>query len=364
MEKIRRELGPEAVILSSRNIRGKGFGGLFKKKLLEVVVAHEPFQEKARAEQKQKQQADLPLRDLTPIADFTKIDQLNEKLCALQDAVKDFTDKITTAEKESTLMFTPDVAGLYNKLVLNDVQDELAKRISTDAQSISDKLSEDPRLITEQLIYQVMGDPAQIKLKKYKTNIIMLVGPTGVGKTTTLVKMAGLYSGSYGLKVGLINTDTYRVAAQEQLKTYSEIMDIPLVTVYSADEMEDALKSLEDRDVVLIDTAGKSASGDEYKKEIVSYIEKSGVDEILLAMSVVTGYNPSREIISNFSFLQDYKIVITKMDEVSVWGNVLNIVSCAKKPLTYLTMGQKVPDDIEQADIQKIVDNILGSVNI
>lgn len=364
MEKIRRELGPEAVILSSRNIRGKGFGGLFKKKLLEVVVAHEPLQDKTRLEQKQKQQAELPLRDLTPIADFTKIDQLNEKLVALQDAVKDFTDKIATAEKESTLMFTPDVAGLYNKLVVNDVQDDLAKRIATDAQSISDKLSEDPRLIAEQLIFQAMGDPLQIKLKKYKTNVIMLVGPTGVGKTTTLVKMAGLFSGAYGLRVGLVNTDTYRVAAQEQLKTYSEIMDIPLVTVYSAEEMDDALKSLEDRDVVLIDTAGKSASSEEYRKEILSYIEKSGADEVILTMSVVTGYNASREIINNFSFLQDYKIIITKIDEVSVWGNVLNIVATAKKPLTYLTTGQKVPDDIEQADVQKIVDNILGSVNI
>ena len=141
-------------------------------------------------------------------------------------------------------------------------------------------------------------------------------------------------------------------------------MDIPLCTVYSPDELEEALNTLDGRDVVLIDTAGKSSSDEAYRKEISALIEKSNADEVLLTLSVVTGFHACKEIISNYTFLKDYKIVITKMDEVSIWGNALNIVSFAGKPLTYITIGQSVPDDIEQADMQKLTGNILGSANV
>lgn len=365
MEKIRKELGPDAVILSSRHIRGKGIGGLFKKKLLEVVVAHEPVPERGlRTEYKPKPSPEPERPNIPPATDLTKIDQLNEKITVLQDVVKDFTEKIITVDKESTLKFSADVNEVYHRLLSHDVHDEVAKRIATATQDILGKTDEDPKSVAEQLILQALGDPAQIKLKKYKTNVIMLIGPTGVGKTTTLVKLAGLYTCACGYKVGLINCDTYRVAAQEQLKTYSEIMDIPLCTVYSPDDIPDALKTLQDRDVVLIDTAGKSSSDEEYRREIEELIAKSGADEVLLTMSIVTGFNASREIINNYSFLPEYKLIVTKMDEVSVWGNILNIITHSGKPLTYITVGQSVPDDIEQADMQKIADNILGSVSV
>ena len=117
----------------------------------------------------------------------------------------------------------------------------------------------------------------------------MLLGPTGVGKTTTIVKLAGQFALEQGLKVGFINTDTYRVGAQEQLKTYAEIMELPICTIYSPDEMEQALLTLQDRDVVLIDTAGKCAGDQEYHDEIEAYIRQSGADEVLLARQRVDG---------------------------------------------------------------------------
>ncbi len=363
MEKIRRELGPDAVILNSRNVRGKGFGNLFKKKLLEVVVAYEPVSERQnRSSLKQEKAAKQEQRETVPSAELVKIDQLNEKINALQDVVKDFTAKF--AEKESKCSLTAEVYEIYQRLISHDVHDENAKRIAAEIQNIISRKQESPRTVAEQLILQALGDPAEIKLKKYKTTVILIIGPTGVGKTTTLVKLAGLYTCESGYKVGIISSDTYRIAAQEQLKTYSEIMDIPLYTVYSADELENALKNMQDRDIVFIDTAGKSSSNEEYRQEIEELIEKSGADEIFLTVSVVTGFNASREIIVNYSFIPDYKFIITKMDEVSVWGNVLNILSLARKPLTYITVGQSVPDDIEKADMQKIADNILGSVEI
>ena len=363
MEKIRKDLGPDAVILSSRHIRNKGISGLFKKKLLEVVVAYEPSVHKSlRIETPERPKpAETEQLIKTPAEKLENIDALNNKISALQDVVKDFAEKITIADKENGSKLSPEVSAFYERMISRDVNEELAKKIAMDTQDVTNKMSVNPYMVIEQLILEALGDPSQIKLKKFKTNVIMLLGSTGVGKTTTLVKLAGLYTLGYGLKVGLINTDTYRIAATEQIKTYSDIMDIPLVTVYSPDELTEALKTMQDRDVVLIDTAGKSSSDEVYKQEISTLVQKSGADEVLLTLSVVTGFHACKEIISNYSFLQDYKIIITKMDEVSAWGNVLNIVSFAGKPLTYLTIGQSVPDDIEQADMQKITNNILGS---
>lgn len=362
MEKIRKDLGPDAVILSNRHIRNKGFAGLFKKKLLEVVVAYEPATHKSlRIDTPEKPEPETEQASKTSADNLDNIDTLNNKINALKDAVNNFTEKISIADKENGSKFSGEVSALYERMVSRDVNEALAKKIAMDTQDVTNKMSVNPYMVIEQLVLEALGDPSQIKLKKFKTNVIMLLGPTGVGKTTTLVKLAGLYTLGYNLKVGLINTDTYRIAATEQIKTYSDIMGIPLITVYSPDELAEALKTMQDRDIVLIDTAGKSSSDEEYRKEICTLVEKSGADEVLLTLSVITGFHACKEIISNYSFLQDYKIIITKMDEVSAWGNILNIVSYAGKPLTYLTIGQSVPDDIEQADMQKITNNILGS---
>ena len=362
MEKIRKELGPDAIILSSRHIRARGLGGFFKKKLLEVVVAYEPLSGKnVNQEQTKKLVPDEKISGNAGTEDIQKIELLNSKISELQNVVRNFAEKIKIADKETTMQFTPEILALYNKLTEQDINEEIAKEISLKTQDIANKTTEDPGGIARQLIMEELGDPAVIKLRKYTRNVIMFVGPTGVGKTTTLVKLASMYSVQEGLKVALINADTYRVAAQEQLKTYADIMGIPLYTVYKPEEMRSALKELEDADVVLIDTAGKCSSDENYHRDIEEYITLSAADEVLMTLSVVTGYHACKEIIRNYSFVKDYKIVLTKTDEVSVWGNILNIATFARRPIVYITTGQNVPDDIEKADIQKIANNILGS---
>ncbi|MHB1313907.1 MAG: flagellar biosynthesis protein FlhF [Christensenellales bacterium] len=367
MEKIRRELGSDTLILNSRSVRRKGFAGFFKKKLLEVVVAYESLTGKndnpGQTKKASSEVKNMPgASRITISQDLEKIDQLNIQISELQNVVRDFTEKMKISDKETIFQFPPEIITLYNKLAEQDVNEELAKDIAYKTQEIAKKNEENPVTILKHLIMEGLGEPARIKLKKYHTNVIVFVGPTGVGKTTTLVKLASMYALQEHLKVGLINADTYRVAAQEQLKTYADIIGIPLFTIYNPEEMGDALKAMEDRDVILIDTAGKSSSDKNYHKDIEAYLLQSAADEVLMTLSIATGFHACKEIIRNYSFMKDYKIILTKTDEVSAWGNILNVINFAGKPLVYITTGQNVPDDIEQADVLKIADHILGSV--
>lgn len=364
MDKIRRELGSDAMILSSKPVRRKGLAGYFSKRLLEVMVAYEPTLNKAgRMEQKNKDEIKSEEPERTEVGN-KKIDQLSDQLEELRNAVEVFTEKIVTVDRQTTLKYTPPVMQIYHRLVSTDVRDDLARRIAAETQQIIARTSGSADHVADDLLADILGEPATIKLKKYKRNVIMLVGPTGVGKTTTLVKLAGLYSIDQGLKVGFINADTFRVAAKEQLQTYSEIMEIPLCTVYSPDEMEKALLTMQDRDVVLVDTAGKSTCSNEYRKEIEQYVQSCETDEVLLAISASMSSNACKELIANYSFLGNYKIIITKVDEISTWGNLINIAEFAKMPLAFVTMGQNVPYDIERPDVAKITKRVLEGAQV
>lgn len=112
----------------------------------------------------------------------------------------------------------------------------------------------------------------------------------------------------------------------------------------------------------MIDTAGKSSGDEVYKKELELYMKACHVDEVFLVLSIVTGYKACKDVISNFSAIHDFKLIITKLDEVNVWGNILNIADYAKKPISYVTSGQNVPEDISETDLQKIAENIIGEV--
>ncbi len=372
LRKISAEFGPDAVILQNKSIRKKGIPGLLSKKMVEVVAAYEPARSRkksVRAEalesakhgsetQQTRQTAAPPAATKEPGDE--KASLLSKQMDELKDAVADFSNKIRIVNKETTLTFTPDVLSLYNGLVERDVQEELSKEIASQAQEVKSRKDFEAKTVAQQLILDKLGEPMPLKLKRFKQNVLLFVGPTGAGKTTTLAKLAGMLKFKENLDVALVNTDTYRIGAMEQIKIYSEIMDIPLLTAYSPEELKQALVTLDDKDVVLIDTAGKSVRDEETRNDLSQIFEASGADEVFLVMSVSTGYKACREIVSSYSFIPDYKLIITKLDEIGSWGNVLNITDFAKKSLSYVTMGQNVPDDICKADAQSLADNIAG----
>ena len=161
----------------------------------------------------------------------------------------------------------------------------------------------DTTSILYSLISELLGKPSTIKLREDgKPTVIVLVGPTGVGKTTTLAKIAAHYALDHKKNVGLITADTYRIAAVEHLKTYAEILGMPLKVVYSADEISEALEGYKDKDIVFIDTAGRSYKNKPQFEELKTFVEASCADEVFLVLSTTTGMKNCREIIENYSF--------------------------------------------------------------
>ncbi len=365
MKKIKKEFGPDAVILDSKVVRGKGITGLFKKGL-EVVAAYEPkrsFEPNPSKFQPQTAPAsEAPEEtDAAPAAEADlKIAPLAAQIESLKGLVTDISNRIRTVSREETVPLPTQVEGLFYEMVDRDVGENIAKEIALLTYSVSQKQPVEMTAVAQQLVIDRLGEPMPIKLKKYAQTVLLFAGPTGAGKTTTLVKLAGRLALDQNLSIGLVNMDTYRVGAMEHMRIYAEIMDIPMRTAYNVGDLKEAVEEMADRDVILIDTAGRSVTDPSYCKELEEYIAAAHVDEVYLVISIVTGNKVCREIISHYAFISNYKLIVTKLDEVGVWGNILNITEYAKKPLSYITMGQNVPDDISQVDPAMLAENIVG----
>ena len=189
--------------------------------------------------------------------------------------------------------------------------------------------------------------------------VVALVGPTGVGKTTTLAKIAALTALFGKKKVAFVTADTYRIAAVEQLRTYAEIIGVPCEVVYTPAEMRQALASHSGCDLVLIDTAGRSPRSGMHMAELRAFLEAAQVDETHLVLSMTTRPRDLLEIVERFSPCGVNRLIFSKLDETSRLGAILGVTSAVKVPISYVTYGQNVPDDIEVADAAQLARWIL-----
>ena len=214
--------------------------------------------------------------------------------------------------------------------------------------------------ILEHLILEKFGRPEPILHKKFTQKIILVLGPTGTGKTTTIVKLSADFSVKQKKKIGIINTDTFRIGAQEQLQEYADILGIPLQKVYRPEELESALEVMADRDIIFVDTAGKRPGDEQHREDILELVRVVKPEETLLCLSATTGYAATIEIIDTYGYVDDYKLLVTKVDETRFRGPLLNMCWYTQKPLSYITTGQNVPDDIEVVDVESITKQILA----
>ncbi|MDR1060889.1 MAG: flagellar biosynthesis protein FlhF [Clostridiales bacterium] len=253
----------------------------------------------------------------------------------------------------------------YGNLVKNDVDPEYSMSI---IEKVGDSLAggesgSDAATVLYNEVYAALGQPETIAMRDDgRPTVAIFVGPTGVGKTTTLAKIAADYALNRSLKVGMITADTYRIAAVQQLKTYAEILGIPLSVIYTPAEVKKTIEGFADRDLILIDTAGRSHRNRAQFDELRELLALSGADEVFLVLSSTSSMRNSREVIESYGFLDAFKLIFTKADETPAFGMLLNARMMTGKCLSYVTVGQSVPDDIEVASVDKIARNLIGGM--
>ena len=202
-------------------------------------------------------------------------------------------------------------------------------------------------------------------LKRTKTvgpHVVALIGPTGVGKTTTIAKLAAHLKINEQRKVGLITIDTYRIAAVDQLKKYADIIGSPLKIVGAPDDLREAVASMSDCEYVLIDTAGRSPKDTLKLNELKGFLAAANPDEVHVVVSATASDSSAEMAIQNFGDLRADRLIVTKLDEAKHCGAVVKLLRSTGKKLSYVTTGQDVPDDIEVAQTRKLASRIVGLV--
>lgn len=387
----KKELGENVVVMNVRTIKPKGLFKWFRSPTVEVMVAKEEEAEAVRAKEQTEKMQTENLKDV--IASIDKLRQLGEdvgepsvkktppaeeavleeRLESIQNLLEEKLKKQEDekdvqepeAEKKNTEM-TEFIRLLYNTMIENEVHEKYANQMIDEIeQNFGEKMKVEHVLSH---IYQKMvlkfGKVERITpAKKKGPKVVFFLGPTGVGKTTTLAKIASQFSVSGSKKIALFTADTYRISATDQLKTYANILGVPFHIIYSADEMRTYLESYREYDYVLIDTAGHSPNNEERRKDMNEFIHAFGEEvetEVYLVLSATTKYRDLMNIADIYTEITDYKIIFTKLDETTVYGNLLNLKIHTGAPLSYVTNGQNVPDDIELFQPQEAVRKILG----
>lgn len=288
---------------------------------------------------------------------LSNLQELLEK--QMESAKKEKSDKEEQEKEEK-----PYFDMIRKKLLDNEVEENYVNQILDDIeQSVSPNANLDSILAgVYQKIVLKIGEPHLIDVKSKKTKYIFFIGPTGVGKTTTIAKIAATLKLTKKSKLALITSDTYRIAAVEQLRTYANILGLPLQVVYAPEDMEKARDELRDYDLVFVDTAGRSHNNDEQREDIGKLFDavKEEQREVYLVLSATTKYKDLVKIATTYAEMTKYYLIFTKLDETDTIGNIFNIRMLTGAPLSYCTYGQNVPDDIEKTNAQNIAKQLLG----
>jgi flagellar biosynthesis protein FlhF len=401
-EEARKELGPNIVVMTVRPAKKTGFFAFFQPQKIEVTVGLEE-------EAERPQKTYTPQRDnkgtLRPAEDPSQKDTIiassrtaatrndikdensaiEEKLDNLSNLLeknflktdkKELTDRDIDAPQEPPAPKAPQkpeiseetmafIKLLYNTLIENEVDEIYVNQLTDEVEKISKPGQPFDYALFN--VYQKMvlkfGKSEPIEAPTEGPRAEIFIGPTGVGKTTTIAKLASELFLTQKKKVALLTVDTYRIAAAEQLRTFASILGIPFRVIYTVEEMKQAVEDFKEYDYLMVDTAGHSLHNQELKEEVESFIRvlEDLMDcENFLVLSATTKYRDLIEIADAYSEVVAYKLIFTKMDETGAKGNLYNIRMHTGAPIAYITNGQNVPDDIAVFDAQKIVKHLLG----
>lgn len=395
LEAARKELGNNVVVMNVRNVKRKGLFAIFKPQMIEVTVAVEdetdrkepiphadarsitealgkiaPIVEKAEREKEEsKNQIFVESEKKHEGEEEVLKNRINnletlieEKLSKSEKEEKEDKEE-DKDEKEDELRVFFEL--LQKTMIDNEVDEKYALSIIEETKKTTK--SGTPFDVALASVYQKMilkfGKPSVISPADKGPKTVFFVGPTGVGKTTTIAKIASRFSVEEKKKVALLTADTYRIAAAEQLRTYANILEVPFRIIYTIEEMESAINDFNGFDYIFVDTAGHSHQNSEQKNVMGSFIHSvDGIveKEVYLVLSSTTKYRDLCSISDAYSKITDYKLIFTKLDETTALGNLLNLRLYTGADLSYVTCGQNVPDDIEDFNAQRTVKNLLG----
>ena len=378
----RKDLGNGIVIMNVKAVKPSGLFRFFKSNQVEVTVALEEEKEKIAAAQKEKV-ASVPVeepRTSTRISTEVKhpVDEIGQKLDSLQSLLekqiqtKTEDEKPKEEEKEEVFVQQKEedknarfMKLLHNTMVENEVSEEYASQIMDGLEKNLNNNTTIEHLLSS--VYQKtilkFGQPQGISKAQNNPKVVFFIGPTGVGKTTTIAKIASRFCVEEKAKVALLTTDTYRIAAAEQLRTYANILEVPLQVIYTVEELKSAVEDFRSYDYILVDTTGHSHKNEEQKQAMFEFVHGLGEDieqEIYLVLSATTKYNDMITIADTYSKNLDFKLIFTKLDETSCYGNLLNIRLRTGAQMSYVTCGQNVPYDIELFNPQQTVRILLS----
>lgn len=392
----KKELGDGIIVMNVKNVKKKGLFAFFRKPMVEVTVALEEETERF-APVKRETSAPVPgnLTRNTPITNAwrkqaeeasdkssTEMDAIGEKLDSLQSLLEQQIQKnqnqesvkevesvpekpVKQAEEPKSAELVKFMKLMYNMMLENEVDEKYINQIMDEIEKVhKPNMPFDYALAnTYQKMVLKFGSATEIMPAGKGPKVIFFVGPTGVGKTTTIAKLASRFSVDEKKRVALLTADTYRIAAAEQLKTYASILDAPFRVIYTIEELENALAEFKEFDYLFVDTAGHSHQNQAQKEAMSAFVhclDGQVEKEVYLVLSATTKYRDLLSIADSYKEIADYRLIFTKLDETSAYGNLLNLALYTGASLAYVTYGQNVPEDIEKFNPQKTVKQLLG----
>lgn len=406
LELARKELGSGIVVMNVKKVKKKGLFSIFKPQQIEVTVALEEeekqnFREavakvseiarqseaagnsrsaKTEPEQPAKQgkaePGSQPEKQRKPEKNTQTIDgrqesAIEEKLSTLQNLLEKQISDVQEKEKDSTEEEKKEDSNvaffqlLYKMLLDNEIEETYVGQLVDELDgSVKPDMPIDYLL---SVVYQKMvlkfGQIKTIQPAEKGPKLIYFIGPTGVGKTTTIAKIASRFSVVEKKKIVLLTADTYRIAAAEQLRTYANILEVPFRIIYTPQEIRTAIEDYAAYDYIFVDTSGHSQKNTDQRDDTLALLRAAdgqAEKEVYLVVSATTKYRDLLNIADTYKKLTDFRLVFTKLDETQCQGNLFNLRLHTDAPMSYVTCGQNVPDDIGEFDAQKTVKLLLG----
>lgn len=389
-ETAKKELGKGVVIMNVREVKAKGLLASLRPKWKEITVALEGEQEKFSPLQKEAVPLNRNVEKGSPLKKAgedtrsieEKLENLQNLLVSRLQSTEGSEAAGTSAEREQAVEEKPEekevprvdekedeylrfLKLLYNMMVDNEVDERYANQMIDGLDKGYKPCQSYDHLLAN--VYQRLilkfGKTTGILPAAEGPRVVLFFGPTGVGKTTTIAKLASHFSVEEKKQVAMLTSDTYRIAAAEQLRTYADILQVPFRVLYTEEELAAAIRDFYQYDYIFIDTTGHSHQNQEQKenvKQLIQCVEELAETQSFLVLSATTKYKDLIKIADNYAPIAAYELIFTKLDETYTLGNILNLRLHTGASIAYVTNGQNVPEDIEIFDPQATVKLLLG----